>query len=374
MTEFPRHDDLLAALAQRNRLRRLSGASGLDFASNDYLGLTGAGLLADVAQDVLARGVPLGSGGSRLLRGNHAEHRALEDEAAAFFGAEAALYMGSGFQANQALFSALPMQGDLVLHDRLIHASVHEGMRLGRATCASFAHNDTADAARVIADWRAGGARGRVWIAVESVYSMDGDLAPLADLAGLAAREDAVLVVDEAHATGVFGAQGRGLASGLTCPLVTLHTGGKALGAAGALVCADRVLIETLVNRARSFIYTTAPSPFSAAILGGAIRMLRDEPALTGDARARMAHAHRAARACGIDANSQIIPLVIGDERRARDTARALQNQGFDVRAILPPTVARGTARLRISITGNVGAGHITALFDTLATLNRVAA
>lgn len=363
---FARHRAALDALARRGRLRRVAPAAGLDFASNDYLGLAGSELLAGAARDALARGVALGAGGSRLLRGNHGEHEALEAEAAAFFGAEACLYMGGGFQANQAIFSALPMQGDLVLHDALVHASAHEGMRLGRAECRGFAHNDAADAARVVAEWRAGGGRGRVWIAVESVYSMEGDLAPLPALAALAAREDAVLVVDEAHATGVFGPQGRGLAHGLGCALVTLHTGGKGLGASGALVCADRVLVEVLVNRARPFVYATAPSPLSAAVLRAALRALADDPALVAGARARMAQARDAARGCGIAARSQIVPVIVGDDHRALALAAALQARGFDVRAVRPPTVPRGTARLRLSVTGNVGAAEIAALFAAL--------
>jgi len=371
---FLRHAAALEALAQRGRLRRLASAAGLDFASNDYLGLAGSDLLAGAARDALARGVPVGAGGSRLLRGNHAEHEALEAEAAAFFGAEAALYMGGGFQANQAIFSALPMQGDLVLHDALVHASAHEGMRLGRAECRGFAHNDTGDAARVIADWRASGGRGRVWIAVESVYSMEGDLAPLEALAALAAREDAVLVVDEAHATGVFGPQGRGLAHGLACPLVSLHTGGKGLGGSGALVCADRALVETLVNKARPFIYATAPSPLSAAVLRAALRALAEVPALVEGARARMALAAEAARDCGIAAQSQIVPVIVCEDFRALAMAADLQARGFDIRAIRPPTVPKGTARLRVSVTGNVGAGDIAALFAAIAALERAAA
>ncbi|RQP04257.1 MAG: aminotransferase class I/II-fold pyridoxal phosphate-dependent enzyme [Paracoccus sp. BP8] len=371
---FPRHQAALEALAKRGRLRRLASAAGLDFASNDYLGLAGSDLLAGAARDAMARGVPVGAGGSRLLRGNHAEHEALEAEAAAFFGAEAALYMGGGFQANQAIFSALPMQGDLVLHDALVHASAHEGMRLGRAECRGFAHNDTGDAARVIADWRASGGRGRVWIAVESVYSMEGDLAPLEALAALAAREDAVLVVDEAHATGVFGPQGRGLAHGLACPLVSLHTGGKGLGGSGALVCADRALVETLVNKARPFLYATAPSPLSAAVLRAALRALAEVPALVEGVRARMALAAEAARDCGIAAQSQIVPVLVGEDFRALAMAADLQAQGFDIRAIRPPTVPKGTARLRVSVTGNVGAGDIAALFAAIAALERAAA
>ncbi|QRZ15289.1 8-amino-7-oxononanoate synthase [Paracoccus methylovorus] len=371
---YPRHQAALEALAQRGRLRRVTPAGGWDFASNDYLGLAGSELLAHAARDALARGVPVGAGGSRLLRGNHAEHRALEGEAAEFFGSGAVLYMGGGFQANQAIFSALPMRGDLVVHDALVHASAHEGMRLGRAETRGFAHNDVGDAARVIADWRDAGGRGRVWIAVESVYSMQGALAPLPALAELAAREDAVLVVDEAHATGVFGPQGRGLAHGLACPLVTLHTGGKGLGASGALICADRVLIETLVNKARPFIYATAPAPLSAAVLRAGLRALAEEPGLAAGAVARMAHAGNEAQARGIPASSQIIPLVVGDDLRALDMAVDLQAQGFDVRAIRPPTVPRGTARLRISVTGNVGAAQISALFAAIPGLQRAAA
>lgn len=371
---FPRHRAALDALAQRGRLRQRATTAGLDFASNDYLGLAGSGLLVRAALDALGRGVPVGAGGSRLLRGNHPEHEALEAEAAAFFGAEAALYMGGGFQANQAIFSTLPMQGDLVLHDALIHASAYEGMRLGRAECRSFAHNDAADAARVIAEWRALGGPGRVWIAVESVYSMEGDLVPLSALAELAAREDAVLVVDEAHATGVFGPQGRGLAHGVSGPLVTLHTGGKALGASGALICADKVLIETLVNRARPFIFATAPAPLSAAVLRASLMALQDQPALAEGARQRMVFVREAARACGIAAQSQIVPVILGTDHRALAMAAALQAQGFDIRAIRPPTVPKGTARLRVSVTGNVAEKDIAALFAAIAAEGRAAA
>ena len=372
---FPRHGAALDVLAQRGRLRRLMPATGADFSSNDYLGLASSALLLDAAQGALARGVPVGAGGSRLLRGNHPEHQALEAEAAAFFDAEAALYMGGGFQANQAIFSTLPMQGDLIVHDALIHASAHEGMRLGRAEARPFAHNQADDAARVMDEWRAAGGRGRVWLAVESVYSMDGDLAPLDALARLAAREDAVLVVDEAHATGVFGVQGRGLAHALpACPLISLHTGGKGLGASGALICADRPLIETLVNKARPFIYATAPSPLSAAVLRAALRALVETPELVADAQARLVHARAAAQRCGLTVDSQIIPVVLGEDSRALEMAAALQAQGFDIRAIRPPTVPKGTARLRVSITGNVGAEDISALFAAIAALKETSA
>lgn len=372
MSAFPRHAAALRALAARGRGRALAPARGLDFASNDYLGLAASPLLREAAAAALARGVAIGAGGSRLLRGNDPEHEALEAEAAAFFGAEAALFMGGGFQANQAIFATLPMRGDLILHDALVHASAHEGMRLGRAETRAFAHNDVTDAADLIAAWRCAGGTGRVWIAVESVYSMEGDLAPLADLAALARAHDAVLVVDEAHATGVFGPHGAGLAHGLTdVALVTLHTGGKGLGASGALICAERVLIETLVNRARPFIFATAPAPLTAAILRAALRGLAEHPELQAAAQARIAHAGaEATRLCGLPpAASQILPVIEGEDGRALARAAGLQARGFDVRAIRPPTVPRGTARLRLSLTGAVGPAEITALFETLAQL-----
>jgi len=370
MKALGRLTSMLDALDKRHRRRVLAPRQGLDFASNDYLGLAQSPMLQRAARQALERGVPLGAGGSRLLRGNHPEHEALEREAAAFFGAEAALFMGGGFQANQAIFSALPAAGDLVLHDALVHASTHEGMRLGRAEARGFAHNDPADARRVIAEWQADGGAGQIWIAVESVYSMEGDSAPLAALSRLARDQDAVLVVDEAHATGVFGPCGRGLAHGLGADVLTLHTCGKGLGVSGGLICGARVLIDTLVNRARPFIFASAPSPFTAAMVRAALTLLQQDPGLTAAAQDRIRHAHARAACHGLDRTrltSQIIPVVLGDEARSMTLAAVMQRQGFDIRAIRPPTVPRGTSRLRISITGNVGKADISAVFQTLA-------
>ena len=369
MTATARLKQALGVLKTRHRLRSLAPRQGVDFASNDYLGLAASELMKAAAQDTLNRGVPLGSGGSRLLRGNHNEHEALEAEAAAFFGTEAALFMGGGFQANQAIFSALPAAGDLILHDALVHASAHEGMRLGRAETLSFPHNDVAGARQVLADWRAQGNSGQVWIAVESVYSMEGDLAPLPELAALARAEQAVLVVDEAHATGVFGPQGQGLAHGLDAEVLSLHTCGKGLGVAGGLISGPKPMIDTLINRARPFIFATAPSPFNAALVRAALRVLQADPLLPHQARDRIAHAHdEARRLCGLAGfQSQIMPIVIGADELTMTCAAKLQEQGFDVRGVRPPTVPRGTSRLRVSITGNVGDQEITALFQAIA-------
>ncbi|WP_170559960.1 8-amino-7-oxononanoate synthase [Ruegeria atlantica] len=370
MKALSRLSSMLELLGTRHRRRVLAPRCGRDFASNDYLGLAQSSLLRDAAQKALGRGVPLGSGGSRLLRGNHPEHEALEHEAAAFFNAEAALFMGGGFQANQAIFSTLPAAEDLILYDVLVHASAHEGMRMGRAQTRAFAHNDVAAARLTIEEWLAEGGTGQIWIAVESIYSMEGDIAPLNALSDLALRHGAILVVDEAHATGVFGPNGRGLAHGLEADLLTLHTCGKGLGVSGGLICGPRVIIETLINRARPFIFATAPSPFNAALVRAVLQHLQTDRSLILNAQSRTRHAHTIARQFGIPKealNSHIIPIILGDDAKTMETAEKLQAKGFDVRGIRPPTVPRGTSRLRVSITGNVGKEDINDLFETLA-------
>lgn len=377
MKGLERLASMLQVLENRHRRRALSQACGLDFASNDYLGLAESKVLQRAAHEALEAGVPMGSGGSRLLRGNHTEHEALEQEATNFFGAEQALFMGGGFQANQALFSALPAATDLIVYDTLVHASVHEGMRLGRGQTRGFAHNDVGDARRIISDWRAAGGLGQIWIAVESVYSMEGDLAPLQELSLLAVESDAILVVDEAHATGVYGPQGRGLAHDLQAEVLSLHTCGKALGVSGGLICGSKVVIDALVNRARPFIFATAPTPFTAALVRASLQALQTDKDLVASAKARIRHAHSAAQSIGLPQstlNSQIIPMLLRNEARTMNMATALQKQGFDVRGIRPPTVPRGTSRLRISVTGNVSYADISALFDAISQFQRNAA
>ncbi|QKJ93515.1 8-amino-7-oxononanoate synthase [Agrobacterium pusense] len=361
----------LAGLSRKSRLRALAPREGVDFTSNDYLGLAEAPRLKAAIVDAMARGLPVGAGGSRLLRGNHPEHEALEAEAAAFFGAEKAIYFSSGFAANVALFSTLPLRDDLVLHDALIHASVHDGIAAGKAKAVAVPHNEVEAFEREIICWRQAGGRGRPWIAVESLYSMDGDCAPLAALADLAERHGGFLVVDEAHATGVFGPGGRGLAAALEGRgnVVALHTCGKALGASGALVSLPAVLADYLVNRARGFIYSTAPSPLMAAAVREALGIVADEPWR----RSRLAELVSFAgeelhRQLGVTpSGSQILPVMIGDNARSLKIAARLRQGGFDVRAIRPPTVPEGTARLRIAITLNVQEGQIADMIGLLA-------
>ena len=360
----------LAALEKRGRLRRLVPRAGRDFASNDYLGLASDPMIGQAVADAVARGVPVGSGGSRLLRGNAPEHEGLEAKAAAFFRTQAALFLANGFAANSALFSTLPQRGDLIVADELIHASVHDGIRLSKAATVFARHNDVQSFADLITAWRGEGGKGRIWIAVETLYSMDGDTAPLADLAKLAAQHDAMLILDEAHGTGVSGPSGRGLSAGFDGlhNVVTLHTCGKAMGVEGALICGPQIIIDYLINRARAFIFSTAPSPLMAVAASAALDRIEQ----ADDLRARL-------KTLCIDAaevicaplglptpRSQIVPILLGEDRRAMAAAAALQEAGFDVRGIRPPTVPPGTSRLRISLTLNVGRADVAALGEEL--------
>ncbi len=365
------HERALEALSRRGRHRALATAAGADFASNDYLGLASSSELRDAARAALERGVPVGAGGSRLLRGNHREHEALETEAAAFFGAESALFFGGGFMANVAIFSTLPQRGDLIVHDALIHASVHDGMRASKAERAEARHNDPQVFQDAIGDWRAAGGVGTPWVAVESLYSMDGDRAPLAELMEIVERHDGMLVIDEAHATGVFGPNGRGLGAEYEGRenVVTLHTCGKALGVTGALILAPNTLRDYLVNRCRPFIYATAPSPLDAALVRAALLICRFDAARREKLHVLIAAAGRRLEAsCGITASgSQIQPIIVGSDARATQLAAAMQARGFDIRAVRPPTVPEGTARLRLSLTLNVDDACVEAMVAALA-------
>ncbi|MCJ8509974.1 8-amino-7-oxononanoate synthase [Rhizobium lemnae] len=364
-------ENKLDVLAARGRLRRLNLPAGADFSSNDYLGLARSPELATRMIDALNRGVATGSGGSRLLRGHHEEHEALEEEAARFFGSERMLYFGGGFSANVAILSTLPQPGDLILHDMLVHASAHDGMRASRADVRGVAHNEAAAFEDAIRLWRREGGKGHPWIVVESLYSMDGDIAPLADLAEIADRHQAFLVIDEAHATGVHGPDGRGFAAALEGRenVITLHTCGKALGAFGGLVGASRTLCDFLINRARPFIYATAPPPLQALAVLEALKLVQSQPERRTALQdlANFANKRIGERLGIATSGTQIVPIHLGEDARAVRVAARLQAAGFDVRAIRPPTVPARTARLRITITLNVDQGTIERMVDQLA-------
>jgi 8-amino-7-oxononanoate synthase len=363
------HKDVLDALAAKGRLRALAPRAGLDFTSNDFLALAESPALRAAAAEALSRGVPVGAGGSRLLRGNHPEHEALEEEAAAFFGTETALYFPTGFAANAAIAATLPREGDLIVHDALIHASFRAGLEPSRIAVIATPHNEVGAMDEAIRQWQARNT-GRVWIAVETLYSMDGDRAPLADLVALAAKHDAMIILDEAHATGVYGQQGRGLGAQYEgAPnIITLHTCGKGLGAAGALVTLPRVLRDFMVNRARAFIYSTAPSPLMAAVVRAALKISAGAEQERTQLQALVRQAGAAMQKLGLPfSGSQIVPVIVGADADAVRLAAALQARGYDIRAIRPPTVAEGTARLRIALTLHVTPADLDSLFADLA-------
>jgi 8-amino-7-oxononanoate synthase len=232
-------------------------------------------------------------------------------------------------------------------------------------------HNDAQSFDDAIRDWRARGGMGRPWIAVETLYSMDGDTAPLADLVSVAERHDAVLVLDEAHATGVLGPDGRGLGAHLEGreDVVSLHTCGKALGLSGALVLGPRIYRDFLVNRARPFIYATAPSPLIAACVRAGLRLLVDHPERQQRHARLVAHAGaELARMCGIaPTGTHIQPVIVGADTAAVTLAKAMQAAGFDIRGVRPPTVPEGTARLRVALTLNASEAQVSAMAATLA-------
>ena len=365
------HTDVLDALAAKGRLRSLSPRRGVDFTSNDYLALAESPVLRNAAAEALARGVPLGAGGSRLLRGNHPEHEALEEEAASFFGSETALYFPTGFAANAAIAATLPQRGDLIVYDALIHASFRDGLEPQRIAAIEAPHNNVSAMDDIIKGWRAGGGKGQVWIAAETLYSMDGDRAPLPELVRLAATHSAMLVLDEAHATGVHGEQGRGLSAAYEgAPnIISLHTCGKALGAAGALVCLPRLHRDFLVNRGRAFIYSTAPSPLMAAVVRVSLKTIAGAGQERAQLSALVRHAEAGLRKLGLNVSgSQIQPIILGEDRRAMALAKALQDRGHDIRAIRPPTVPEGTARLRLAVTLHAGTAELDALLADMAT------
>jgi 8-amino-7-oxononanoate synthase len=326
------------------RQLRLPAPGAIDFCSNDYLGLARSAALQEAVHALLqARPFMHGSTGSRLLAGNYAWIEEAEAMLAGFHAAEAALIFNSGYDANVGLFSAVPQKGDTILYDQLIHASIRDGMRLSLAQNFSFLHNDVADLRKKLQR-----ATGNVFIAVESVYSMDGDMAPLADLVALCNETGAHLIVDEAHATGVIGAKGEGLMQHLRLDcFARVHTFGKAVGCHGAVVVGSKVLRDYLVNFSRSFIYTTAlPAPAVAAIMAS-----YDLFPYMQEARE---HLHSLITrfssnvAGALPSETSIQAVIRSGNTATRELAASLQASGLDVRAVLHPTVPKGKERLRI--------------------------
>lgn len=309
----------------------------VDFWSNDYLGL------GRVAHTIEING----STGSRLISGNSKAVEGVESKLTSHFQSEAALIFNSGYDANVGLFSSLPQKGDTILYDELVHASVRDGIRLSFANSFSFKHNDSVDLEKKLQK-----ATGTIFVAVESLYSMDGDIAPLVELNALCSAYGALLIVDEAHSGGVFGPEGKGLCaeSGISeSVFIRLFTFGKAYGAHGAVVCCSDLVRQFLVNFARSFIYTTALPEALYTHLLNQVEASKPE-ILRLQLQANISHFTKSIQSTLSASNSPIQVIEFPDLDTCKAKAELLQQSGFAVKAILPPTVPAGSQRLRVCI------------------------
>ena len=355
-----------------------AGRHLLNFSSNDYLGFANHDDLKQAAGIALEK-FGAGAGSSRLICGSLSPHAELETALAQFKGTEAALAFSTGYAAALGTIGALVGAGDIVILDKLSHACLVDAARLSGATLRVFAHNDLADLENKLT-WAQKKTSSetqncRILVVTESVFSMDGDLAPLAELVALKQRFGAWLMVDEAHGTGLYGANRRGLAEALGVSQqveVQMGTLGKALGAAGGYIAGSRLLIDFLINKARSFIFSTAPVPAATAAATAAVRLVQS-PAGAQLLSQLWARVTELRAALGLDfptVPSAIIPLIVGDETRAVDLAARLAEQGFLIPAIRYPTVARGKARLRITLSATHTADQVANLAKALNSLN----
>ncbi|HXC58520.1 MAG TPA: 8-amino-7-oxononanoate synthase [Steroidobacteraceae bacterium] len=347
----------------------VDGRALLNFSSNDYLGLAGHPRMIE-AQCAAASRWGTGAGAAHLVTGHTAEHHALEEELADFTGREAALLFSTGYMANVGIITALMARDDVILQDKFNHASLIDGARQSDARLLRYAHGDAQAAARM-AEART---QQLTMIATDGVFSMDGDIAPVAALARIARKHNAWLLVDDAHGFGVLGAEGGGTlqAQGLTTDDVPLLMGtlGKACGSFGAFVAGDRDVIDLILQRARSYIYTTALPPAIAAATRAALKLLRTE----GWRRQRLAaliarfRAGAAARAVPLMASSTAIqPVPVPGAARCLTASESLRQRGFWVGAIRHPTVPAGTERLRVTLSAAHEEQHVDALLDALA-------
>jgi 8-amino-7-oxononanoate synthase len=362
--------DELSDLESRAELRCLEKVEGIDLSSNDYLGLATNPRMKQAVLEGVNSAPRIASTGSRLLSGHDRAWTVLEHDFARWVGAEAALYFTSGYAANIGLLSALLRAEDVVFSDGANHASLIDGIRLAKCRRVIFPHLDLNVLEEELRrNLSVSGAR---VIVVESIFSMEGDRAPLADLAGLAERYGAELIVDEAHAIGVCGPHGSGCVAeaGLSARvLATVHTCGKALAAAGAFVCGTENLRRFLVNRARTFIYNTGLPPYFASQVAAGMQLA----AVAERERARLmelsAFLRKELRTNAFDtasSDSQIVPVILGQNDAAVHFAEYLRTRGFGVRAIRPPTVPAGSARLRLSLTAKHTEDNLRSLVATM--------
>jgi 8-amino-7-oxononanoate synthase len=346
----------------------IDGRQFVNFTSNDYLGLAAHPRVVTRVREELGRH-GFGSGSAALLSGRSSLHAELERQLAQFAGMEAALLFSSGYLANLGALTALTSAADLILHDRLNHASLIDGVLASGAHHRRYPHMDADRATRLLSS----ADQDLKWVVTESVFSMDGDIAPLAALDGACLEHGATLYLDDAHGFGVLN-DGRGAAATLPLArrsaLISMFTLGKSLGSVGGVVLANAAACEFLVQRARTYIYDTALPPVCAAAALEALAILSESPARPRDLQARVAYFRQRAAALGIpltDSTTPIQPILIGDDARAVAVSHSLQSAGLYVRAIRPPTVPQGTARLRITLTHDHSDAHIDQLTNALA-------
>lgn len=381
--------DLDAVLAQKKtaglyrRRRLLETAQGthivvdgkelLNFCSNDYLGLASDPRLTAAFQEAAGR-FGVGSGASHLVCGHSHEHHALEEELAEFTGRERVLLFSSGYMANTGIIQALLRKEDAVFEDDLNHASLIDGGRLARSDYLRYRHCDTAGLDEKLKQSSAG----RKLVVTDGVFSMDGDIAPLPELARIAKANDAWLMVDDAHGFGVLGKKGGGVAEAFALDAAALPvlvgTLGKAFGTFGAFVAGSETLIEYLINSARSYIFTTALPPAVAATTRASLRIIREDEGLRAHLRDHIAYFRAEVSRLGLNlmaSETPIQPIVLGDNERALAWSAALQSRGLLVGAIRPPTVPAGTARLRVTLTAGHRRDDIDRLLEALAHCQR---
>jgi len=361
-------------LKEKNRLRTLAPHAGSDFSSNDYLALNRSGIIERIAKRLIDEGVPFtGSTGSRLVRGHYEAFDDAERACVEWTGYPSSLFFNTGYAANTGTLQALLSRHDTAFVDRLCHASIQDGIRLSGCRRIAFAHNDPDDLESKLSRHRKKKGE-EAWIVLETLYSMDGDLPDLKRIAELAERFGALLYVDEAHAAGIFGPNGGGVALRDRISdrvAVAVYPCGKGPGLSGAFVCGPAPLKPFLVNRARPFLFSTALAPFFATLLAEVIRFLGSTDAETLRHRlfSRIDTMHRLLQngriAIGNSA-SQIIPILVGGEAEALELSRFLAEQGFDLRAIRPPTVPDGSSRLRLCLHADHTDGELERLAGAL--------
>ena len=391
MSESRSYETILQELESSSLFRRLRSIDALDgtrlewqsrnfvnFASNDYLGLSQHAAVREAAIQAIQK-FGLGATASRLLTGTLRPHTVLEEELATFKGTEAAISFGSGYAAAIGSITTIANKEDIIVLDKLAHACLIDGARLSGAQLRVVPHNDLTKLAKILRWARQHRPNGKIWIITESLFSMDGDYSPLAELVDLKDQYGARLFLDEAHATGVVGPGGKGLAASLGLVHrveVQMGTLSKALGSSGGFIAGSRALVDLLVNRARSFIFSTAPPPAVAAGAVAALAIVRSAEGeqLRGELGRNI---HQIRRDLQLSSElvecsllSPIVPLIVGDENAALQIANELQQDGFFVPAIRFPSVSKGAARLRVAVSARHTANEVAALASALRSIS----